>query len=427
MSNFSLGSGLESFSSFMDVEAEATVKINAGDDSSSEPLAAEDTAAPEVEEEIATTEKSDEDIDTAADNVNQTMNYALKLMDDYTQCMTLYHVAKKHGVSAGLVEYANLSFAFESRCRSLGLVVPAIEADAGPNNAGNDAKADNGPSAWDKTKDKARQFGNNAKTVGSNVLAKLKEIGRRILEFIKNLFRKIYDFFASQQRVVRGLLQDLSNAPKTLNMSNEVKQRLSQVLVVRPAMLKKKLGIVITELQGKEVVEDIEKDFGNVNPNATPSLSLNGGDIDRIAYYNAYPTKRDVEEVLKAAEDALGKMDQLKRIESVCSTKIAENVKKIETLNSVNTDATNAQQAKQVFENIKTYVGKFITGIPGLVKEAIQVGRVYIDNAKKQEQDSMLGNNPQNNQSPDEEEYRRANKSARRDEGSGKFVKNTPV
>ena len=198
MSTLTLGSGLEMFEYVMDTEAEATVSIKSGDDETPMESSAAETIA---EDSVAVEEKTDDDVDTAMDNVEQTEKAMSYAFNEFISAQNIYNTVKQYGASAGFLDYLNRYNNFTERCRSMNVMLPAVENYT----AGTEAEIMQG-----------------AKNLASKAWAKIKEFFIKLKEFFIQLGRTIYSKIMGQEKRIQQLLNIIDKAPDKIELPSEI-------------------------------------------------------------------------------------------------------------------------------------------------------------------------------------------------------------
>lgn len=199
MNTRTLGSGLEMFNNFMDVEAEATVSIKSEDDMDSSDMSSEATEVTEAN--IADEEKSGNDVNTATDNIESAEKVMSHALDELYSTYAFINVGKKYGVSSSLMDYMNRHSNLSGRWRSMGIFVSGMEAEEG---AGEKSLLD------------------KAKSFGSKIWETIKKWFIKIKEFFIQLGKTIWSKLTGQKKRLEVINKAIDEAPDTVEYLGEI-------------------------------------------------------------------------------------------------------------------------------------------------------------------------------------------------------------
>ena len=187
--SYTLGAGFESFKALMDTEAEATVKINQTDGDSDAGLDTPDTA-PETVEDVevnaAEDEQKTEDLESASDEINQTMKYTNRLMAQYDRLEDLKNYFKNNEADRITLEFIDTNYGIISGLK--GRVEAFNPSSAKHKQDMIRALEDNQQNIWQRIAQTAQDLWERIKKVWDRVVAFLSEKASKLIEMIQRLF-----------------------------------------------------------------------------------------------------------------------------------------------------------------------------------------------------------------------------------------------
>lgn len=348
-----LGSGLEAFGGYLDVEAEATVSIKSEDDAGSD-IGGMDTGDDSgvTEETIATDEKKDEEIDTTVDNINNSEKVMSSLVDELYNTYSIINVGTKYGMSAGLVDYLNRHSNIVDRWRSMGVYVPALEADAPAKDAGGE-----------------KSFLGKAKDAAIKIWETIKKWFIKIKEFFIQLGKTIYSKFVGQKKRIIQLKEIVSKAHDTVIYPKEI------------------ADVKVPRIQN---IEDVYKTVKTIFDKVTVDSATRGIDMDvksktklldaeiTIGQQAGLKSKATVLNLLKHAEDIVN-TDLEAKLRPLTDA-VDQKLKDIDT-EKAKGDKGNPDAFKKSLEIFKTKREAFVNAMSlanKLVNAIIFIGNLFV-------------------------------------------------
>lgn len=356
---------------YLDAEAEVNIKVSNNDSQDLEET--ED----QVEENIATDDKQEEDMTTEIENVEATMKYMNTLLDHTSLLYQIMNVSNTVGISKTLYRYLEQSSDISSIFKTYKIKIPSVE------NFNSYLNSD---------------FVSATESALQSIKQKLINIGKTIYKFIQNIFSKIINLFTSYKTKVNEHIKIIEESDKTPEFNDD---KYKNIKVLKFEKSKQLINLLKDFMTTSNDVKDIYNKINAVLENTVGEINYN--DIDNyitkvlnafkinpdedlvsISESTNWKQKSNILQTLKELDKVLDYINVLKKTQDQATNLCKKSINEIPNADN----ESKAFAINRSIKFIKNVIKGLISSSNKIVTEHIKISQLYISDIKKEKKEN---------------------------------------
>lgn len=356
---------------YLDAEAEVNIKVSNNDSQDLEET--ED----QVEENIATDDKQEEDMTTEIENVEATMKYMNTLLDHTSLLYQIMNVSNTVGISKTLYRYLEQSSDISSIFKTYKIKIPSVE------NFNSYLNSD---------------FVSATESALQSIKQKLINVGKTIYKFIQNIFSKITNLFKSYKTKVNEHIKIIEESDKTPEFNDD---KYKKIKVLKFEKSEQLINLLKDFMTTSNEINDVYAKLGEAISNSVQIVDFNNiesvvnkildkfkinpdEDLVSISESTNWKQKSNILQTLKALDNVLKYIDVLKKAEAQAKNACKQAIDQIPNIG----DEEKALLIKRSIKFTKNVIKGLISSSNKIVSEHIKISQLYISDIKKEKKEN---------------------------------------
>lgn len=361
--------------SFLDAEAEVNIKVSNNDSQDSSEDITENID--KVEENIATSDKQEEDTATEIENVEATMKYMNTLLEHTSLLYQIMNISNTVGISKTLYKYLEQSSDISSIFKTYKIKIPSVE------NFNSYLNSD---------------FVSATESALQSIKQKLINVGKTIYKFIQNIFSKITNLFKSYKTKVNEHIKIIEESDKTPEFNDD---KYKKIKVLKFEKSEQLINLLKDFMTTSNEINDVYAKLGEAISNSVQIVDFNNiesvvnkildkfkinpdEDLVSISESTNWKQKSNILQTLKALDNVLKYIDVLKKAEAQAKNACKQAIDQIPNIG----DEEKALLIKRSIKFTKNVIKGLISSSNRIVAEHIKISQLYISDIKKEKKEN---------------------------------------
>lgn len=361
--------------SFLDAEAEVNIKVSNNDSQDSSEDITENID--KVEENIATSDKQEEDTATEIENVEATMKYMNTLLEHTSLLYQIMNISNTVGISKTLYKYLEQSSDISSIFKTYKIKIPSVE------NFNSYLNSD---------------FVSATESALQSIKQKLINVGKTIYKFIQNIFSKITNLFKSYKTKVDEHIKIIEESDKTPEFNDD---KYKKIKVLKFEKSEQLINLLKDFMTTSNEINDVYTKLSEAISNSVQIVDFNNiesvvnkildkfkinpdEDLVSISESTNWKQKSNILQTLKALDNVLKYIDVLKKAEAQAKNACKQAIDQIPNIG----DEEKALLIKRSIKFTKNVIKGLISSSNKIVSEHIKISQLYISDIKKEKKEN---------------------------------------